>query len=151
MAKAAPIPRTMPERTAAFDPASVKRLKQLVFPTLKVEPGVTFYVIVREPMFIGRELENDEKDSDGKSKAKRGPATILRVKCLHGGTDDHPLNGKEVQIVANKLLVGTLRESFPDDSYVGQAFEITKSDKAKKGKNGDYYPFEVNVIDNPEK
>ncbi len=140
--KAAAPKRTGP--TTTFNPADVKVAKQLVFPTLKVEPGVPFYIIAREKMFIGREME--AKDGE----AKRGPATILRVKCLHGGTDDHPLNGKEVQIVANKLLVGTLRENYPDDGYVGKAFRVTKSDKAKKGKNGDYFPFEVDEIENPE-
>ncbi len=130
---------------AVFDPASIKKLKQLVFPTLKVEPGIPFYINIREPMFIGRELDNAEKGEDG--KAKRGPATILRVHCFHGGEDNHPLNGKEVQIVANKLLVGTLNENYPDAAYVGKSFMVTKSDKAKKGKNGDYYPFEVDEID----
>ena len=127
--------------TTAFNPADVKVAKQLVFPTLKTEPGVPIYVVPREAMFIGREMEAKE------GEAKRGPATILRVHCLFGGTEDHPLNGKEVQIVANKLLVSTLKEAYPNDTYVNKAFMVTKSDKAKKGKNGDYFPFEVSEIE----
>ncbi len=139
--KTASEPRTSKGPTTAFDPSQVKVAKQLVFPTLKTEPGVSIYVVPRQAMFIGREME--AKDGE----AKRGPATILRVHCLYGGTEDHPLNGKEVQIVANKLLVSTLKDNYADDTYVGKAFKVTKSDKAKKGKNGDYFPFEVSEID----
>lgn len=134
MAKANPKP---------FDPADVKTARQLIYPTLKTEPGVTLFVEILEPMAEGKRIEQDGDDERG---PKRGPATILKVTCLHAG-DKHPLNGKDCQIVANKLLVGALNENYPNGSYVGKRFAITKAKDKKHGKQGDYYPFEVNEIE----
>jgi hypothetical protein len=122
-----------------FDPSNVKVAKQLIYPTLKIEPDAVNFVKVLEPMSEGRQIEEE-------GNGKRGPATILKVTVLHAGPK-HELNGKDAQIVANKLLVGTLRDSYPDDNYVGRSFRIVKSHDKKKGKNGDYYTFSVDEIE----
>lgn len=129
-----------------FDPSKVKVAKQLVYPTLQTTPGVTIYVQPLRPMEEGRRIEDADDGVDRGSK--RPPATILYVKVLFAG-EGHELNGQDAQIVANKLLVGTLREGYPNDSYVGRKFAITKALAKKKGKGaGDgYYPFQVNEIE----
>lgn len=128
-----------------FDPSQVKIARQLVYPTLKTEPGKTVYVKILSAMEEGRRIESDEKNPNG---ATRGPATILKVKVLHAG-EGHALNGEDAQIVCNKLLVGILNETYPNGGYVGKSFQITKAMEKKKGKGtGDgYFTFQVNEIE----
>lgn len=137
--------RTAGAPAVAFDPASIVLTKQLVFPTLQTRPGVPIYIKVLEPMFVGQQLEQDV-GADG--KPTRGPATIIKAHCFDGGAVDgkaHPLNGKDVQIVANKLLVKRLEENYPSQGYVGKCFMVTKATSKKKGKGaGDgYFEFEL--------
>lgn len=133
----------MAKAQVQFDPSQVKVARQLIFPTLQLKPGVDIFAIIREPMHEGRQQEEDA------GAAVRGPATIIRAKCLFAGKDNAN-NGQECQIVANKLLVGALRDNYPNDSYVGRAFKFTKSLEKKKGKKGEYFTFNVEEIENPE-
>jgi hypothetical protein len=135
-----------------FDPDSVKVVKQLISPTLKVNPGKPVFVKVVGPMFEGRQLTEDEQPKEAKggkeTKAKRGPATILPVLCLFGGEGkSDPNNGRNCQIVANKLLVGALNEQYPDHGYVDRKFRITKSAEKKKGGQNEYYTFDIVEIE----
>jgi len=128
--------------TTTFDPSKVVIEKNLTVPSLKLEPGVPVFVKVTGAMFLGK--KSDKKDADGQT---RGPATLLPVKVLHAG-DDHECNGEDCQIVANKVLVSTLNEAYPKDSYVGKSFRITKSATKTKGAGGEYYKFSVALIAN---
>jgi len=133
-------------KNTAFDPSQVKIAKQLIFPTLQTKPGMDIFVKISEPMFEGKPLEAKP------GAAQKGPATILRVLCLFAGAD-HPCNGSECQIVANKLLAGTLNECYPDGSYVGKSFKMvkakTKHNAAEDGSGG-YYKFDISEIDPQE-
>lgn len=132
---------------SGFNPEDIELERQLVFPTLQVQPGVPVFVRVLEAMFQGRQLEEATP-----GKPVRGPATILKVHVFHGGKDDHQLNGKDAQIVANKLLVGVLKDNYPDDKYVGKCFKIIKSSSKKAGKAGSegYYTFECYEFKDPQ-
>ncbi len=103
------------------------------------------FVKVNAAMYLGKQLETEEEEKGGKDgkRAKRGPATLLPVLCLFGGSKDDANNGKNCVIVANKLLVGALNESYPDGAYVGRSFRITKSKEKKKGGQNEYYTFDI--------
>ncbi len=148
MAKASP--KTKPVAVdevdfGSFDPADIQIVKQLISPTLKVQPGIAVFVKVNDLMYLGKQLETDEEEKGGKEgkRQKRGPATLLPVLCLFGGAKTDPNNGKNCVIVANKLLVGALNEQYPDGAYVGRSFRITKSLEKKKGGQNEYYTFDI--------
>lgn len=61
---------------------------------------------------------------------KMEPATIAQVE----------VNEETFTLIGNKALVSTILNAYPDDSYVGKTFGITKHDK-QKGKK--YFSFSV--------
>lgn len=126
----------------AFDPSKVVVEKNLTTLALKIAPGQTVFVKVTAPMFAGK--TSAKKDADGKT---RGPATILPIICLHAG-EGHECNWQEATITANKVLVSTLNEEYPKETYVGKSFRITKSKDKTKGAGGEYYKFMVALIAN---
>lgn len=127
--------------TSTFDPSKVVVKRQLITPTLKLDPGVQIFVKVTGKMFVGK--ASTKKDDDGQV---RKPATILPVICLHAG-ENHEHNGEACQVVANKVLISTLNEEFPKDGYVGKSFRITKAMEKTSGAGGEYYKFTIAEID----
>jgi hypothetical protein len=53
--------------------------------------------------------------------------------------------GEQSEVLVDKVLQGTLQEKYPDDGYVGKAFEIIKSKRTGK-KYHDYNVWEVEVV-----
>lgn len=120
---------------AAFNPATVKVAQKLVYPTLQLKPAVPVYVRILKGM------ETSKSKVVKKGQENRAPATVMLVNDL---ADDD----KEKQIVCNKVLVGILEEA---GEYVGKCFRITKGGEKQKGDAGEYYKFEVDVIEDPKK
>lgn len=59
----------------------------------------------------------------------KAPATVANVYALETGTDHI--------MICNIIVQNELNKAYPDDSYVGKVFEITrgKSSKTKNGNN----------------
>jgi len=66
------------------------------------------------------------------TSSKMEPATICQVENLE--------NGESYTLIGNKALVSTIMNAYPDASYVGKTFAITKHEK-EKGKK--YFKFSV--------
>ena len=111
-----------------------KTKKLLTRPILKMDQGVARYVRIEGAMYIGRDMK--EKVADGGKKKE--PATICDVVNLE--------DGSLMQIILNAVLKSVLSEEYPNDTYVGKCFGITKLGHAP-GKA--YNSFRVEEIEDP--
>ena len=85
--------------------------KAVTLPIVKLAAGVARYVFFDGPMRIGKDTG---QVMNGK---KMEPATIADVTDLE--------TGEQGQLICATVLAGNLRETYPDDSYVGKRFAIT--------------------------
>jgi hypothetical protein len=109
-----------------------KRKKLLTRPVLKLEQDKPVYVKIEIPMFIGKVIKKKDEEDD------KEPATIINCIDL--------TSGEPVQIVANAVLKSVLREEYPEESYVGKCFSVTKQSR-QPGKR--YNPFHIEEIEDP--
>jgi hypothetical protein len=109
-----------------------KRKKLLTRPVLKYVVGIANYVKFEEAMHIGKDMKAKEGEK------KKEPATIANVIDLK--------TGEPAQIIANAVVKSVLNEYYPNDTYVGLCFSITKQ-KRVDGKQ--YDPFNIEEIDDP--
>ena len=110
-----------------------KTKKLLTRPVLKLQQDKPEYVKIEGPMFVGKEIK-PQKEDDKKNK----PATIVNVINLQ--------DGSEMQIVMNAVLKSVLTEEYPNETYVGKCFSITKQARSP-GKS--YNPFHIEEIEDP--
>ena len=110
-----------------------KRKKLLTRPVLKYVVDATVFVKIEEKMHIGKEM----KKKAGDEKAKE-PATLCNVIDLK--------TGEPAQIILNAVVKSVLTEEYPDDTYVGKCFSITKQARVQ-GKQ--YDPFNIEEIEDP--
>lgn len=107
--------------------------KSLTPPLFKLEIGVPRYFKVLGALFIGKAMV--EKDPTKKAK---DPATLMSVLNLE--------TGEEGLVIANHVIASTLRESYPNDTYVGHYFAIVKQARTP-GKQ--YDKFGIDEIEDP--
>jgi hypothetical protein len=110
-----------------------KRKKLLTRPVLKYVVDSTIYVKIEEKMHIGKEM----KKKAGDDKVKE-PATLCNVIDLK--------TGEPAQIILNAVVKSVLTEEYPNDTYVGCCFAITKQARVQ-GKQ--YDPFNIEEIEDP--
>jgi hypothetical protein len=124
-----------------------KVVKLLTRPVLKMEEGVTRYVKIESAMFIGKDIKSSRKKDDDDTKQKE-PATIVNVINLGkvGANGEWIGDGSQAQIVMNAVLKGHMADDYPQDTYVGKCFAITKQSRAA-GKS--YNPFHIEEIADP--
>lgn len=109
-----------------------KRKKLLTRPVLKYVVDVPNFVKIETAAHIGKEMK---AGADGK---KKEPATLCNVIDLR--------TGEPAQLILNAVVKSVLAEEYPNDSYVGLCFSITKQ-KRVEGKQ--YDPFMIEEIDDP--
>ncbi|MGH7746365.1 MAG: hypothetical protein ACREQ5_16645 [Candidatus Dormibacteria bacterium] len=109
-----------------------KRKKLLTRPVLKYVVDSAIYVKIETEMHIGKEMK---PGPDGK---KKEPATLCNVIDLK--------TGEPSQIIANAVVKSVLLEEYPNSSYVGLCFAITKQARVQ-GKQ--YDPFNIEEIEDP--
>lgn len=114
---------------AEFQP---KRKRLLTRPVLKYVVDVPNYVLIESAAHIGKEMK---PGADGK---KKEPATLCNVIDLK--------TGEPAQLILNAVVKSVLAEEYPNDSYVGLCFSITKQARVT-GKS--YDPFSIEEIENP--
>lgn len=107
-------------------------------PLLKTpDSGVPIYVQITGAIFKAKPLEGARAavtNADGTSKNE--PPMLAHAINLE--------TGEVCQIIVNSVLQTELQEAFPDDTYVGRAFEIKKF-KMANGKR--YATFQVAEIE----
>lgn len=114
----------------AFKAKAVRRVTR---PVMKMEEGKAVFFRAVGAFYEGREI----KPTSG-TDAQMKPATLIDVIDLE--------TGEEAQIVAGAVLASNLREAYPNDTYKGRCFQVTKLPKAK-GKR--YFNFDVVEIEDP--
>ena len=112
-----------------------KRKKLLTRPVLKMEEGKQRAVLIEGAMFVGKDIKSRTEKPEDK---KKEPATIVNVTNLE--------TGELAQIVVNAVMKSILTEEYPNDTYVGKCFLITKMGR-QPGKQ--YNPFHIEEIEDP--
>lgn len=103
-----------------------KEAKRLTLPVLKFEAGTPVAVKILEEMHLGK------KTKGRGDKAQMEPATICEILELD--------TGENLIMICATVLKSQLEEHFPDKSYVGKGFKITKMEK-REGRN--YSEFDI--------
>lgn len=118
-----------PGAPGAFAP---KIKKILTLPLLKMAEGSPIYIKFTAPHFVGKQVA----EADGKKKEPPIMANVVNLPT-----------GELVQIMLGSVLVGILRDEYPNDAYVGKGFEIMLTEK-KRGRNGgNYNTYKVAELD----
>lgn len=115
-----------------------KIAKILTLPLLKLQEGIPAYVKFTGKTFIGKQID-EGNNPDGTKKAKKEPPVMANVINL--------ATGELVQIMLGSVLVGILRDEYPEDSYVSKGFVLQLTEK-KRGRNGgNYNTYKVAELD----
>lgn len=113
----------------------VVKKKVLTRPVLKFVENEAVYVKLVGQMHLGKDIKEKKADDEKKNKE---PATL--IDCINLVT------GEEAQIIASAVIKSVLEDNYPNHSYVGLCFEMTK--KAKQpGKQ--YNPVHIEEIEDP--
>lgn len=107
-------------------PAGFTAKRQVILPTLNLKPGEPRVLLLTQPMAVSTYVEKDE------AKKKEKPATV----CAVGDVTD----GMAYNLLVPAVLESTLREAYPNDSYVGLTFYMEKLPK-RPGKR--YFDFKL--------
>lgn len=110
-----------------------KRKKVLTRPVLKLIEGEAVYVKLVGEMHLGKDIK-DKKDPE----KKKEPATLIDVINLS--------SGEEAQIIASAVIKSVLEDNYPNKSYVGKCFAMTKQAR-QPGKQ--YNPVHIEEIEEP--
>jgi len=108
-----------------------RRVSRVTRSTMKLEPEKQFYLKIASR--INESANAGKKNADG-SERKR--ANVMLATNM--------VTGEEVQIVVPTVLHSNLLTLYPDHSYVGRAFEITRH---APGNGKDYSTFDVWEVD----
>lgn len=112
---------------AVFTP---KVIRSITLPLIKPQLDVPVYVKITGALFEGKKVEGTSDAS------KMEPATLFNCIDL--------VTGELAQMIAPAVLKSILAEEYPDDSYIGLGFGITKHPKVS-GKR--YHTFTVQQIE----
>lgn len=112
-----------------------KRKKLLTRPLIKFIENQSNYIKIEGPIYLGKEMK---QDVDAEGKRKKEPAHLADVIDLK--------TGELGQIIVAAMVLSVLNENYPDNSYVGLCFCVTKKGKAP-GKQ--YFGYSVEEIEDP--
>lgn len=110
-----------------------KVAKVLTLPLFKCVQDEPLPIMILDPMFVGKEMKAAE------GAKKKEPATL--VNAMHLDT------GELGQVICHAVVKSVLTEFYPNDSYVGKCFLLTKHGK-DEGK--EYNRFDVVEIEAPD-
>lgn len=119
----------MAEAAPAFVP---KRKKLLTRPVLKFVTDEPRYILLQGRIYLGKEMKQRGEEK------KKEPAHLCDVVDLS--------TGELAQIIVNAVPMSVLKESYPNNGYVGCSFSITRQSR-QNGKS--YDPFKVEEIETP--
>lgn len=111
-------------------------VKHVTLPLLKnPEDGTPIFVTFTGPIFKAKEVAGGrapKKNADGSPAAAMAPPELAQVTDL--------ARNAPAQIIVNSVMGSELRETYPNDAYVGKSFQIKKF-KPTGGKR--YALFEI--------
>lgn len=127
---------------------SFKEKKRVTLPVIKFIPGTPIYVKIIGEMHLGKKVKGRG------DKAQMEPATLAEVQVLatiipavvneKTGEIEKPEDLKmhdkpeEALMICATVLKSVLEENYPEKSYVGKGFKITKMEK-KEGRSYNEY------------
>lgn len=111
-----------------------KVIKKVTKGLIKLKEGEPQYLKIVGPMHLGK------KTTGTGDNARMEPATLLDVVNLATGETD-------VQIIVPTVLKSILETDYPEDTFVGKCFMITKLGKRAEKR---YSEFEVAEIEEPK-
>lgn len=107
------------------------KVKKLVtVPLLKFVIDQPIYVKITSPIFLGKEV--------------KGSGDSSKMEAAHLANVINLETGEEQQIIIAKVVQGVLDEEYPNQGYVGKAFQLTK---LAKGSGKRYNPYTVAELD----
>lgn len=112
-----------------------KKKKVLTRPVLKLIENEAIFVKLVGEMHLGKDIKEKKGDDD----KKKEPATLIDCVNL--------LTGEEVQIIASAVIKSVLEDNYPNKSYVGLCFQMTKQAR-QPGKQ--YNPVHIEEIEEPK-
>ncbi len=121
---------------AAPMPAGIKVTRNIALPVLNLKPNETRYLAFASKMRVSDYVDpNPKKDAAGKVIEKKA-ATIAEVGDV--------TTGEAFLLLVPAVVEANIKRSYPDDSYVGCAFSLTKLPK-RPGKS--YFDFQILQIE----
>lgn len=120
MSKSAKKPKPAPAPAPVISSAPVTvngvtfKKKMVTLPQLKMADGKTIHVRIDSPI-VESKVNADRKGRDGEIMK---PADVCNVTNLE--------TGEVATIICGMVLKNKLEETYPDQKYVGRAFEITQ-------------------------
>lgn len=117
------------ETPSTDTPRTYRRIASVIRPLLKLEIDKPAFVKIDGTIFTGKAVPA----TDGKKAME--PARIVNVVDLS--------TGEECQMILNAVLESTLTETYPNDTYDGRSFEITKLPKRSGKQYHDFRLYEV--------
>lgn len=128
-------------KDAAAPAFAFKVKKHVTLPLLKIQPEKPLYVTIVEPIFKAKpqagsraEAAANKPEGEGAAKKKQPPEL---AHCIDLTTGEH------CQIIIGTVLGAELRETYPDNSYVGKSFEIVQH----KVQGKDYATYSITEIE----
>lgn len=110
-----------------------KRVKNLTLDILKFVENEPRYVKITSAIHLGKEQKKKADDDKAREPAHLAPCINLE-------------DGAECQIIVSAVVLSTLNDEYPNDSYVGKCFAIVKKNRTP-GKQ--YFPYGVEEIEDP--
>jgi len=130
MANKSEAAKTVPTPVKGFDPSAYKSVRKVTKSFLRLEVDVDRFVRIDGEIYEGKKLSKKE------GKDAMEPAHICDITDL--------TTGEIAQLMLPSVLLSVLNEEYPEHSYVGRAFKITKRAK-KEGRR--YFPVDVEEIE----
>lgn len=127
----------MSNETSTATAPKFTRKKRLTKPALKFVVDSPMYVLIMGKIHEGE--TRGKAQIDPQTGQPKRPPFVCDVIDL--------TTGEECTLIAAEIIKTELSASYPNDSYVGHGFEITKQ-KRKEGKR--YDPYDISEIDLPE-
>ncbi len=128
----------------AFNPETAEIVKNLSLPAFKLQEGEERYFRLDSAMRVSTRKdsqEDEEETTKGKGKDKekqtRQPATVVDAIDL--------VSGEVGVLICTAVIKSSLTENYPNDSYVGKGFKITRKEKAPGKQYSRYNVQEVKI------
>lgn len=122
---------------AAFDPSKIKVLKNVTLPQWKWKEDKAHYFTVKGSIFQAKEITGGRKPVVKEGVAPVKPPELMEVVNLE--------TGELVHLIAGTVLATELREQYPNDTYVGKSFSVTKNKIADNKRYATYSITEIEV------
>lgn len=109
--------------------------KSVTLPAIKLEEGKPTVLRITSAIRQGKVLK-DRKSEDG---SVMKPAKVVDVTLIREDGSD----GMQGVLVCGKAIEESLRDTYPNDSYVGKLFEITTGSKKDLGGGRSFRPVSI--------